>query len=122
MVSIAGRITRVKTCSADAGVAAGLAWLMGGVEGDPVFCADAIADPLAGLHAAALALAAWLDGGGQLLDIALHDVAAFSAGAAREPDPGVVPAAEVALPLARVACERAAEPGVDTARVLREFT
>jgi len=106
----------------DAGVAAGLAWLMGGARGDPVFCADAIADPLTGLHAAALALAAWLDGGGQLLDIALHDVAAFCAGAGCESDPGAVPLVEAALPLVRVACEQAAEPGVDTARVLREFT
>ena len=106
----------------DAGVAAGLAWIMGRDGGDPVFCADAIADPLAGLHAAPLALAAWLDGGGQLLDIALHDVAAFCAGANCAPDSCAAAAAEIALPLARVASARAAEPGVDTSRVLREFT
>ena len=105
----------------DAGVAAGLAWLVGGKGKDPVFCADAIADPLAGLHAAALALAAWLDGGGQLLDIALHDVAAFCAAAGSVPESCMAPAQEVALPVARVGTARAAELGADTSRVLREF-
>ncbi len=65
---------------------------------------------------------AWLDGGGQLLDIALHDVAAFCAGGDCAPDSCAAAAADVALPLARVASARAAEPGVDTSRVLREFT
>ncbi len=104
----------------DAGVAAGLAWLMGREGEDPVFCADAIADPLTGLHAAPLALASWLDGGGQLLDIALHDVAAFCA-ARCVPEPCAAPAEDVALPSARVDCARAAELGADTSRVLREF-
>ncbi len=40
----------------DAAVAAGLATVMHRAAGDPLFCGDAIADPLAGMHAA---LAAW---------------------------------------------------------------
>ena len=105
----------------DAGVAAGLAWLMGNEGEDPVFCADAIADPLTGLHAAVLGLAAWFDGGGQLLDVALHDVAACCAGAGAVTAAGAARAADVALPFARAATARAAGLGADTARVLREL-
>jgi len=103
----------------DAGVAAGLSWLMGGDRGDPVFCGDAIADPLTGLHAALLAQAAWQAGGGQLLDIALCDVVAYCIGTGR-----VAPAGaelEVAVPVARAAPGRASESGADTARILAEF-
>ncbi|MCK9923086.1 CoA transferase [Frankia sp. AgPm24] len=45
----------------------------------PVFCADAIADPLTGLFAAVAVAAALRCGGGQLLDIAMRDVAAWTA-------------------------------------------
>ena len=62
----------------DAGVAAGLAMEAGVAAGTPLFCADAIADPLAGMHAAVAALASWQRGGGQLVDIALRDVVAHA--------------------------------------------
>jgi hypothetical protein len=42
----------------------------------PVFCGDALADPLSGLVAADAVLSALAAGGGVLLDVAMHDVAA----------------------------------------------
>lgn len=104
----------------DAGVAAGLSWLMGGDRGDPVFCGDAIADPLTGLHAALLAYATWRDGGGMLLDIALREVVAHCVGAGSVSD-AIEFAAAVSPPVARAATRRAATLGADTARLLREF-
>ncbi len=68
----------------DAACAAGLAGAVGDAAG-PLFCGDAIADPLTGIHAGRSAWEAHRAGGGVLLDIALRDVAAFaSAGAAGE--------------------------------------
>jgi crotonobetainyl-CoA:carnitine CoA-transferase CaiB-like acyl-CoA transferase len=46
----------------------------------PVFCADAIADPLSGLVAAAATQRAWHDGGRWLLDVAMIDVARAATG------------------------------------------
>lgn len=61
----------------DAAIAAGLAWPGASRDPDePAFCGDAIADPLTGLHAAALALAHRGAGRGGLLELALRDVAA----------------------------------------------
>jgi crotonobetainyl-CoA:carnitine CoA-transferase CaiB-like acyl-CoA transferase len=58
----------------DAAVAGGLvAWAP---DGTPVFCGDAIADPLSGLHAAVAALAAHAAGGGWLMDVAMAGVCA----------------------------------------------
>ena len=71
----------------DAAVAAGLAAATGAPDGPPIFCGDAIADPLAGLHAALVALASFRRGGGYLLDVALRDVVAhllLRGGSARE--------------------------------------
>jgi crotonobetainyl-CoA:carnitine CoA-transferase CaiB-like acyl-CoA transferase len=69
----------------DAAVAAGLAAATGGPDA-PLFCGDAIADPLTGLHAAVAALASQRRGGGELLDLSLRDVVAhalaFGSGAA----------------------------------------
>ncbi len=61
----------------DVAAAAGLV-----VEDDegPVFCADAIADPLSGLVAAAATQRAWRDGRRWLLDVAMIDVAAAVTG------------------------------------------
>jgi len=109
----------------DAGVAAGLSWLMGGDCGDPVFCGDAIADPLTGLHAALLALAVWQQGGGQLLDVALHNVVAYCIDAgvhAESAAASIAPGAETAaLPVARVNPVAAAELGAHTESVLKEL-
>lgn len=60
----------------DAAAAAGLSRLMHDTYGAWLFCGDAIADPLTGMHAALLAWSSWLDGGGGLHAIALHDVVA----------------------------------------------
>lgn len=57
----------------DAAVAGGL---VGASPGGPVFCADAIADPLTGLEAARAVLEALSRGGGEILDIAMAGVAA----------------------------------------------
>ena len=56
----------------DAGVAAGLSALMYEATGKWVFCGDAIADPLTGLHAAVAGWASWMAGGGHLIDISLY--------------------------------------------------
>jgi len=61
----------------DAACAAGLAGATGDSDG-PLFCGDAIADPLSGIHAARIAWEASRAGGGVLLDVALRDVAAFA--------------------------------------------
>lgn len=50
--------------------------LVGGADGDPAFCADAIADPLTGLEAAVAVVDSMARGGGELITVALADVAA----------------------------------------------
>ncbi len=121
----------------DAGVAAGLAAATGVAAGTPLFCADAIADPLAGMHAAVSALASWQRGGGRLVDVALRDVVAHAAafGASRHDSPAEVrerPSGgwevvadgkrqPVAHPRARPAVGTAHPLGVDTDTVLRSL-
>jgi hypothetical protein len=61
----------------DAGVAAGLSRLVSSVNGDPLFCGDAIGDPLTGLHAALIALARWRLGKGGVVSVSMRDVLAF---------------------------------------------
>lgn len=96
----------------DAATAAGLATVAGRDDDGPLFCADAVADPLAGLHAADAALAAWQDGGGSLLDVALCGVAAEALACAPAPNGAVeVP---VAPPRARSPRGRARALGADT--------
>jgi crotonobetainyl-CoA:carnitine CoA-transferase CaiB-like acyl-CoA transferase len=117
----------------DAGVAAGLAAATGG-GGPPLFCGDAIADPLAGLHAALAALASWRAGGGYLLDLALSDVVAHVLAFGPAPsEASVHPAgagwevvagqqrATVSPPRARPARSAARPLGADTERVLEEL-
>jgi len=60
----------------DAAVAAGLSRLMYATYGEWLFCGDAIADPLTGMHAALLAWSSWLKGGGVAHSISLHGVVA----------------------------------------------
>ncbi|MFP6625607.1 MAG: CoA transferase [Deltaproteobacteria bacterium] len=117
----------------DAACAAGLAWAGGRDLGYPVFCADAVADPLAGIHAALAALAYWQSGAGVLLDIALSRVAAhvLSFGQGYEQACEVqktsaghwlvlteADARQVAEPKAPNMAAAAARLGADTARVL----
>jgi hypothetical protein len=68
----------------DAAAAAGLCFSPEPRHADAVFCADAIADPLAGLHGAALVLAHLWSGRGGLVDLALADVAAAAARVAED--------------------------------------
>ncbi len=102
----------------DAAAAAGLAAVAGRGEDGPLFCADAIADPLAGLHAATAALASWQAGGGALLGVSLCDVAAHALACAPEPVAAREPARP---PRARARKGSARRLGADTASVLAEF-
>jgi CoA-transferase family III len=64
----------------DTAAAAGFATATGvlAASDTPLFCGDAIADPLAGMHAATAALGAYRHGGGLLVSLALRDVAAHT--------------------------------------------
>lgn len=110
----------------DAGVAAGLSWLLRQAGAGNVFCADAIADPLTGLHAALLGWAAWSRGGGVLLDVSLHGVVSrcIAAGQGATKTGSVLHAPvhhPPRPPCARPAAGAAAALGTDTAHVLSEF-
>lgn len=118
----------------DAGVAAGLSSLMYGSSGQRLFCGDAIADPLTGLHAALAAWSSWLDGGGRLLSVALAEVVmhclqfelpqtpAARRSLAADWKTHILDAGEpIAPPRARRAAAPAAALGADTAAVLREL-
>jgi crotonobetainyl-CoA:carnitine CoA-transferase CaiB-like acyl-CoA transferase len=61
----------------DVGVAAGI---VAGREDAPMFCADAIADPIAGLHAAVAALGVLAKGGGRLIDVSMAAAARAARG------------------------------------------
>jgi hypothetical protein len=74
----------------DAAVAGGLVgWIdgegAGGESAGPVFCADAVADPLAGACGALAVTLSRSAGGGELIDLPMRDVAAAFAAA---PDHG----------------------------------
>jgi crotonobetainyl-CoA:carnitine CoA-transferase CaiB-like acyl-CoA transferase len=61
----------------DAAVSAKLVGTSGGA-GSPVFCADAIADPVSGLCAATGAVASFAGGGGHLVDCSMQASSAFA--------------------------------------------
>ena len=118
----------------DAGVAAGLAAATGVAGGPPLFCGDAVADPLTGLHAALVALACWRGGGGYLLDLALRDVAAHVLAFGPAPSAARVQRAgsgwevvagdqrtPVSPPRARPVRRPARPLGADTESILEEF-
>jgi hypothetical protein len=100
----------------DAAVAGGL---VGGSAEGPVFCADAVADPLTGLHAALAAVDALSRGGGDLVDVAMATVAATYAALPEIPSESRWAAAPPAPPVASTA---AAVLGADNARVNRLIT
>jgi hypothetical protein len=96
-----------------------------------VFCGDAVADPIAGLHAALAALACWHGGGTHHVDVAMRDAAAASV--PDEPD-GPVAAPEATWhdgdwwlgdhrvrPPRIASAPRAGALGADTARVLYDL-
>jgi crotonobetainyl-CoA:carnitine CoA-transferase CaiB-like acyl-CoA transferase len=121
----------------DAAVAGGLVgWGAGGSSQAPVFCADAVADPLAGACGALAVALSRAAGGGELIDLSMRDVAAAFAAAGQgiAPDHGpheVLPGGIVRCPRSRreqavrpprrpapPAAGRAAERGADTGAVL----
>lgn len=118
----------------DAGVAAGLSQALYENYGEYLFCGDAIADPLTGLHAAVAANAAWYSGCGGLLDISLQAVTRFCS----EPHYRVdVPVRhqnntwhvdlggeqiKVSEPYSREVQRKAPALGVDNARLMAEFS
>lgn len=95
----------------DAAVEGGLVcW----ARGRPVFCADAVADPLSGMVAAAAALDALARGERMLVDVSMAQVAAHFAG----PTLAVDPATRAVPPTARPVPHRAPRSGEHTAAVL----
>ncbi len=60
----------------DSAAAGGFCEAMHVACGDRVFCGDALADPLTGLHAAVAAWAAWRQGGGRIVALSLSEVSA----------------------------------------------
>jgi crotonobetainyl-CoA:carnitine CoA-transferase CaiB-like acyl-CoA transferase len=117
----------------DAAAAAGLSAATGALAGSPtpLFCGDAIADPLTGLHAAVAALAVHRRGGGALVALALRDVAAHAAAFGPPVTPATVRATDegwdvvadgsavaVAAPRARPRQDRARPFGADTDHII----
>jgi crotonobetainyl-CoA:carnitine CoA-transferase CaiB-like acyl-CoA transferase len=92
----------------DAAVAGGL---VGGTDTDPVFCGDAIADPLTGLHAALVVAESLHRGGGALIEMSMAAVAATYAADDRS--------AETPCTAAPAPSLSAAELGADNATVER---
>lgn len=95
----------------DAAVAGGLVCWTGG---EPCFCADAVADPLSGMAAAAAAVEALATGGRWLLDVSMAAVSAQHAGPTLPVDTAVT----AAPPRARPARGRAPRLGDHTDAVL----
>jgi hypothetical protein len=97
----------------DAAVAGGLV----GTNGDgPVFCADAVADPLSGLHAALAVTEALARGGGDVVDVAMAGVAASYA---ELPQLAAQSSCAAAPPVNPKVSEAAAQLGQDNAYVER---
>jgi hypothetical protein len=99
----------------DAAVAGGL---IAGSGDDRWFCADAVADPLAGLTGAAVVLDLLSTGHAGLVDLSMAHVAAWSA---RLPPTVQKWDGEVALPRSRTPVGRARPLGADTAAVVAEY-
>jgi hypothetical protein len=113
----------------DAAVAGGLSGVLRTACGREMFCADAIADPLTGMHAALAAWVSYRHGGGRLLSLAMSEVVAHCIACAGLGDAEALRAqalawaqqlrgVEVAAPRARELRGRARPLGADTAAVL----
>jgi CoA-transferase family III len=113
----------------DGAVAGGLSQVLWDCTGRPMFCADAIADPLTGLHAALAAWAAFAQGGGRIVSLALCDVIAHCIQFAGLGDPAAAQARarswqrcisvnDVAPPHARAINRTAPALGADTPEIL----
>lgn len=100
-------------------------------DSTPVFVGDAIADPLSGLTAAAVAMSASADGSGRLWDISMTDVVASTL--TTDPVPttreqgnswiveSLTGPVAVSDPIPRVPIGLAAQPGEDTTHVLESL-
>jgi hypothetical protein len=98
----------------DAAAAGGLVvW----TDDGPLFCADAVADPLTGLTAAGACVNAVRSGGRWLLDLSMAAVSADLTG----PTIPTRPELAVAAPRARPVVSRAPDLGADTAHVLADL-
>jgi len=128
-ITAAGRSSDRVGFGDDVAAAAGL--VARDIDGAPLFCGDALGDPLAGLTAAALAMTAPADGSGVLWDVAMADVVARtldaptaspSPAARSTPDGWVVDTSAgpvaVAAPRRRWVLGVAPAAGADTAAVL----
>jgi hypothetical protein len=112
----------------DAAAGAGLCYAMHEAHGDMIFCGDAIADPLTGLHAALAAWATWQQGGGMAC-LSLSSVAAHCVGQATTTNPAqrayvrsrLVNNCAPLIPLPE-ANARARPCGADTNAVLSDFS
>ncbi len=100
----------------DAAAAGGLVVRADG-DPTPMFCADAVADPLSGLAAAGACLEALRRGGRWLLDVSMAQVCAGLTG----PTLPVPPELTVSEPRARAPQASAPALGADTAAVLEEL-
>lgn len=114
----------------DVGVAAGLSAIQWQASGQHIFIGDAIADPLAGLHAALAAWASHASGGGRLIEVSLYGVLRHLIAFARLPDARAwrerqarwqAQAGAVATPAPRRAPSAAAALGADTQSLLRDW-
>ncbi|MFI0446582.1 CoA transferase [Actinomadura sp. 6N118] len=87
---------------------------------EPVFCGDAIADPLTGLHAAQQAMGALAQRRGALLDVAMVDVASRAVSPSWR-SPADIAESPPRLPAPRMVPGAASESGADTTAVLSEL-
>jgi crotonobetainyl-CoA:carnitine CoA-transferase CaiB-like acyl-CoA transferase len=113
----------------DGAVAGGLSQVLWDCTGRAMFCADALADPLTGLHAALAAWGSFVQGGGRLISLALAEVVAYAIARAALTDPAARRAraqewsralahSHVAAPRARLIPGPARALGADTTEIL----
>ncbi|SER17910.1 CoA-transferase family III [Solimonas aquatica] len=114
----------------DVGVGAGLSAIQAQACGQRMFIGDAIADPLAGLHAALAAWASHASGGGRLIEVSLCGVLRHIVESARLPEAAawreryvrwMAAAGTPATPVPRRAPALAAALGADTQSLLRDW-
>jgi crotonobetainyl-CoA:carnitine CoA-transferase CaiB-like acyl-CoA transferase len=84
--------------------------LVGTSADGPVFCGDAIADPLTGLEATLAVAESLARGGGEVIHVSMAGVAATYAALPLEPSASTVPASAPSVP---PASRPASGPGAD---------